>query len=265
MQRCIVERMKNGEKISIGMVHTQALPGAFRNTMDIDKITELAVVDARNLEKAGFDAIIVENVNDSPYDNDPMNRQKVAAMARICTEVHKAVSIPVGIDACGDQVAGFDIGSMTGVTFMRLSNLVDVRIGSCGITTPCGGEAVAHRRKIGAEQIKIFADIQLKHTYPVFPEVPVEVSAQWAVAAGADVIIVTGASTGLETSVEDMRRVKKAVSVPVVAGSGVDAKNVKDQYSVCDGAIIGSSLKKDKKLTNPIELTLAENFMKAAK
>lgn len=174
------------------------------------------------------------------------------------------MSVPVGIDACGDQLAGFDIGSMTGISFLRLSNLVDVRVTSRGITTPCGGEAVAHRRRIGAEHIRIFADIHLKHTYPVFPEVTLETSARWAAAAGADVIIVTGAETGGETSLEDLRRVKAAVSIPVVAGSGVDARNVQEQYAVCDGAIIGSALKRDKKLSNPIDLQLAEAFVKAA-
>jgi len=261
----VVELMKKGQKLSIGMVHTQPLPGSFRNKLDIEQIVKLAVEDAINLEKARFDAIIVENVNDGPYGTDGLPIQKVAALARICTEVRKAVKIPVGIDACGNQLLAFDIASMCGVSFMRLSNLVDVRVGNRGIVNPCGGEAVLRRKALNAENVKIFADIQVKHTYPMFPEISLETSARWAVGAGADVIIVTGAETGVETSLADIERVVKAVRVPVVAGSGVTRENVREQYSACDGAIIGSCLKKDKNLLNPIDFDLAVEFIKTAK
>lgn len=261
----IVERMKAGEKISIGMVHTQPLPGSFRHELPVEEIVKLAVSDAEILERAGFDAIIVENVNDAPYGADPMSRQKVAAMARICTKVRDAVSIPVGIDACGDQLAGFDIGSMTGITFIRQSYMVDIAVTSRGLCFPSGGEAVLHRKRIGAENIKIFADIQVKHSYPLLPQIPLETSANWAVSAGADVLIVTGAETGKETSVDALRRVRSAAAVPVVAGSGVTARNVGEQYAVCDGAIIGSSLKRDRRLTSPIDPQLAEQFVAAVR
>lgn len=265
MNSDIVERMRAGKKISIGMVHTQPLPGSFHHERPIEEIVELAVCDAKVLEKAGFDAIIVENVNDAPYGADPMSRQKVAAMARICAKVRDAVSIPVGIDACGDQLAGFDIGSMTGITFLRLSYMVDVAVTARGLCLPSAGEAVLHRKRIGAENMKIFADIQVKHSYPLLPEIPLETSAAWAVSAGADALIVTGAETGKETSVDALRRVRSAAPVPVVAGSGVTAQNVGEQYAVCDGAIIGSSLKRDKRLTSPIDPQLAEQFMASAR
>lgn len=262
----VVERMKNGEKLSMGMVHTQPLPGSFRNTKDIEEIVKLAVADAVTLEKAGFDVVIVENVNDSPYDSkDPLPDYKIAALARICTEVKNAVKIPVGIDACGNQLAGLDIAMMTGLEFIRLSNLVDIRVSNRGIVMPCGGDAVLHRKAIGADNVAIFADIQVKHTYPLLEGISLEQSASWAVGSGADVIIVTGAETGMETDAGALERVKKVVKVPVIAGSGVSKENVKEQYSVCDGAIIGSSLKQKKNLMNPIDYELAVEFMKAAR
>ena len=62
----IVDRMKAGEKISIGMVHTLPLPGSYRGKYTMEEIVERAVSDARILEAAGFDAIVVENLNDGP-------------------------------------------------------------------------------------------------------------------------------------------------------------------------------------------------------
>ena len=61
--------------------------------------------------------------------------------------------------------------------------------------------------------------------------------------SGADGIIVTGTQIGEETPLDLIKRVKNVVKVPVFAGSGVKAENIKDQLQIADGAIIGSSLK----------------------
>ncbi len=261
----IVERMRNGEKLSIGMVHTLPLPGSFRAEADIETIVKRAVADAVTLERAGFDAVVVENVNDAPYDDNPMTWLRVAALTRVCAEVRRAVSIPMGIDACGDQRAGFDIAAVTGASFIRLSYLVDLRISARGLCEPCSGAAVLHRRAVGAQDVAMFADIQVKHTYPLLPEIPLEMSARWAVAAGADALIVTGAETGAQASTDELARTAKAAGVPVVAGSGVSPQNVKEQYAVCSGAIIGSSLKRGGSLMNPIDEELARAFISAAR
>lgn len=259
----IVKRMQDEQRMSIGMVHTLPLPGSFRHTEDIDIIVDRAVEDAIRLERAGFDAIIVENVNDGPHEDRPMSFQKVAALTKICTKVRDAVKIPIGIDACGDPIAGFHIGSMTGITFIRIPYFVDIRISLRGMIMPNGASAVMERKRLGCEQIKIFADIQVKHTYPLVDSISLAESARWAVSSGADALIVTGTETGAETSLDDLKAVRDAVSIPIVAGSGVTQENVREQYVACNGAIIGSALKRDKSLMNPIEETLAGSFIDA--
>ena len=51
------------------------------------------------------------------------------------------------------------------------------------------------------------------------------------------------------------------VKVPVFAGSGVKAENIKEQMQIADGAIIGSSLKEGGVLSNPISYDLAKNVL----
>lgn len=261
----IVERMKQGERVSIGMVHTLPLPGSFRHRRGIDEIADRAVQDAVCLERAGFDAVLVENVNDGPYEDAPISWQKVAALAKICTRVRDAVKIPVGIDTCGEPVAGLHIGSITGVTFIRIPYFVDLRVSSRGLMLPAAGRAVLERKRLDCGNICIFADIQVKHTYPLIEGVSLSESARWAQSCGADAIIVTGTGTGTETSPDDLLQVKGTVALPVVAGSGVSAENAREQYAVCDGAIVGSALKRDKNLMNPIEQNLAKQFIQAVK
>lgn len=259
----IVDRMKAGEKISIGMVHTLPLPGSYRGKYTMEEIVERAVSDARILEAAGFDAIVVENLNDGPYEDGSMDARKTAALAVVCSKVRESVKIPIGIDSCGEQTAGFGIGCVTGISFIRLSYMVDVRVGARGIVLPNAGNAVMLRRRLNAEEIKIFADIQVKHTYPLLDCIPLEESAKWAISNMADALIVTGAETGRAASLADLEKVKRVSSIPVIAGSGVTAQNVAEQYAVCDGAIIGSSLKVTHNVMDPIDEKLAREFMLA--
>lgn len=77
----------------------------------------------------------------------------------------------------------------------------------------------------------------------------------------ADAIIVTGSSIGLETPIEMIEKAKKVVKIPVLAGSGINCKNIAEQMKIADGAIIGSSLKKDGILSNPISYDLVRELM----
>jgi membrane complex biogenesis BtpA family protein len=265
MTRDIVDLMNSGKKVSIGMVHTLPLPGSYRGVYSMDEIIRCAVKDARALEDAGFDAVIVENLNDGPYEDGAMDTRKIAALSRVCSKVRDAISLPIGIDSCGDQLAGFGIGCVNGVTFIRLSYMVDLRVGAKGIVMPNAGNAVMLRRRLGAEDIRILADIQVKHTYPVFKDIGLEESAGWAMANMADALIVTGSETGKAASLEDLKRVKRIAKVPVIAGSGVDQSNVGLQYAVCDGSIVGTSLKATRNVADPIDAGLAQAFMKAVR
>ncbi|MDD5953782.1 MAG: BtpA/SgcQ family protein [Firmicutes bacterium] len=259
----IVDRMKHGEKITIGMVHLLPLPGTLKYGGDFQPIVDQAVEDARKLQKAGFDALIVENVNDAPFDGTELSVWQVSALAIICDNVRRAVDLPIGIDACGDSLAGFMIGDLTGIDFIRIPYFVDIRIGQYGIINPVGSDAVVLRKRNGMEKIRILADVQVKHTYPLNSEIPIEASARWAESVGADALIVTGLATGMETPIDVISRVKAVSGLPVVVGSGMNSKNAKQQFEICDGAIIGSALKLGGNLMNPIDFDLAEAFIRS--
>lgn len=261
----IVERMRSGEKITIGMVHLLPLPGTLHYGGDFQAILDQAVSDAQKLEEAGFDALIVENVNDAPFEGNVMTPLQVSSLAIACDHVRRSIRIPMGIDACGESEQGIIIGSLTGASFVRVPYFVDIRVGQNGIINPNGYHAVMMRKHAGWEHIRILADVQVKHTYPMCENIPVEASARWAKAVGADAIIVTGLATGMETSVETMQRVKNAVDLPIVVGSGMNAGNTKKQFAVCDGAIIGTAVKEQGSLMCPVDKVKAVAFMQAAK
>ena len=249
----------NKEKQLIGMVHCLPLLGAPGFT-NMEEVVSRAVQDAKHLEEAGFDAIMIENMLDSPL-GVKLDFQARIALSIVASRVKQEVSIPIGIDAAfNDYEASLTIAKAVGASFVRLPIFVDTVIAHTGIISPCAREAVYYRYRIGAEDVKIYADIQVKHTM-MLKDTPLINSAKLAVASGADVIIVTGVSTGQETPIDTIVELKKSINIPIFAGSGVDEHNIQKQMQVIDGAIIGSSLKNDKNIANPISLSKATTLI----
>ncbi len=258
----IREKLAIGQKFVIGMVHCLPLPGTVHYDGNREKIFAQAVQDAKTLEAAGVDAVIVENMGDDPF-GVTLDTAQVVALAIATEKVREAVQIPVGVDAAFcDYEASLSIAHTTGAQFVRIPVLVDTVEFYGGIMKPCARACMTYRKLLGAEDVMILADIQVKHTNMLLPHVTIEQSAKNAVACGADAIIVTGSAIGVETPLQMIERVKKAVKLPVIAGSGVNAENIDAQLNIADGAIIGSSLKEGGVLSNPISGALVREVLK---
>lgn len=121
------------------------------------------------------------------------------------------------------------------------------------------------RRQLGAEDIAVFADVQVKHSHMVNPSVSLEDSVQAAADCGADALIVTGLSTGLETPMETVSRAKEASKLPVIIGSGFAPEIAAQQLAVADGAIVGSALKQGGVITAPVDAGLCRLVVQAVR
>lgn len=257
--------LEKGNKLVIGMVHALPLPGSCRFNNNMDEIIAQALLDAKTLEKAGFDAVIVENMGDAPF-SEKLNLAQVAALTTLATLVKANINIPVGIDAAfNDYEAALAIAKSSGAAFIRVPVFVDTVVYDGGILFPKAHDCLLYRKQIQAEDVMIFADVQVKHTHPLVPTISIEESAVNAQAAGADAIIVTGSAIGKETPIEIIKKVKEIVKIPVLAGSGVKPENIKTQLDIADGAIVGSSLKLGGILSNPIDLELAKKLLAGLK
>ena len=100
----------------IGMVHCLPLPTTAGFDGDYQRIIDRAVQDAVTLEKAGVDAVIVENMGDTPFSAF-LNKAQVAALTAAAYAVKQAVQIPVGLDAAfNDCEADIAIAAMVGAS-----------------------------------------------------------------------------------------------------------------------------------------------------
>lgn len=256
-----MSKLDFSKKTVIGMVHCLPLPGTVNYKDNMPKAITQAVEDAITLERAGVNAVIIENMGDDPFGIKLDNIQ-VAALSAISAIVSERISIPIGIDAAmNDYETALSIAKVINADFVRIPVFVDTVEFYGGIINPCAREAMLYRKKIGGENIKIFADIQVKHTHMLIPAVSIEDSASAAISCGADAIIVTGTHIGRETPIEIIKRVKELSAIPVIAGSGVKKSNIKEQLQIADGAIIGSSLKVGGIISNPISFELTREII----
>lgn len=255
------EILTKGSNTVIGMIHLLPLPGTAGFDGDFQKILDRAVQEAITLEKAGVDAVMVENMGDTPF-SAKLDIAQIAALSAATMLVRKTIKIPVGVDAAfNDCKASISIAAITGATFVRIPVFVDTVVFTDGIINPVARECIMYRKQLGAEHIKILADVQVKHSHMLLPNITIEQSAKEAQDNGADAIVITGSSIGEETPIQMIERVNKIVNIPVIAGSGVSTKNIKEQMKIVDGAIVGSSLKKDGVFTNPVSYELVKELM----
>lgn len=253
------------KKTIIGMVHCLPLPKTPHFADNCETIIQQAVEDAKKLEEAGCDAVCIENMGDAPLTIS-MDVPQIAALSAVCAMIRKEISLPLGIDAAfNDYKSSLSIAKILGADFVRIPVFVDTVVYFGGTINPVACDCMRFRKELGAEDVKILADIQVKYTKMLLPSVSLEESAKNAVACGADALVVTGSASGDETPLESIQRIKELVSVPVIAGSGVNTENIKTQLAVADGAIVGSSLKEGGIMSNPISLPMTRDLVQAYK
>jgi membrane complex biogenesis BtpA family protein len=250
----------------IGMVHLPALPGSPRWAGSMGAVVHWALDDARALADGGADALLVENHGDVPFSRGPADPGTVAAMAVAVHEVSRAVPLPVGINVLKtDALAALAVAAATGARFVRVNVHVGAVVADQGLLESRSYESLRYRRLLGLD-IAILADVQAKHGMPLAP-VPIEQEARDAVSRGlADALVVSGPATGEATAMADLARVRRAVPhAPLVVGSGATAETAAELLSVADALIVGTSVKRDGILANPVDPRRVRRLVDAAR
>jgi membrane complex biogenesis BtpA family protein len=238
----------------IGMIHLLPLPGTPRASSSLDAIIERAVAEARLYRQAGFSGLLVENMHDRPYQKGAVGPEIVAAMTAAARAVRAAVELPLGIQVlAGANREALAVALCCGAAFVRVEGFVFAHVADEGIIEAGAAELLRYRRQIGAEHIRIFADIKKKHSaHAVTADVSIVETARAAEFFLADGIVVTGAATGETTDPDEVTAVRGHVRLPVLVGSGVTAQNL-GSYAAADALIVGSATKQDGYWENPVD------------
>jgi membrane complex biogenesis BtpA family protein len=246
----------NKDKSLIGMVHLQALPGSPQSEKTPQQIIDIAVDEARKLAEFGFDAILIENMHDTPYMLRYVGPEIVAAMTVATQAVIDAVDLPIGVQIlAGANKAALAVAHATGAHFIRAEGFAFASIADEGLMDVAdAGPLLRERRRINAEHIAILADIQKKHSsHALTADLSIGDHARGADFMGADGVIVTGSHTGHAVDMDQLRQVRGATELPLLVGSGVTPENVKDIFKFADAAIVGSSIKQGGNWSNQLD------------
>lgn len=248
----------------IGMIHVGALPGTPRASDGIEALIEAALAEGRILRDAGFTAVMIENMHDVPYLNRSVGPEITAAMAVIARELVCDLELPIGIQvlAAANREA-LAAAMASGASFIRAEGFVFGHLADEGWIEASAGPLMRYRREIGADHVRVFADIKKKHaSHVATADVDVVETARAAEFFYADGLIVTGVATARAADPTEVAAVSGAVGVPVIVGSGVTPDNV-GSYASADGFIVGSSIKRDGVWSNPLDPARAAAMARA--
>ena len=263
-----LKEMFGVEKPIIGMVHLLPLPGApGYDFYGMEAVIEHALRDAEALISGGVDGLMVENMWDLPYyvgvevPPEEMTAQAVAARA-----VVEAVNAPVGINVIhnGGRVT-LSIAVAAGADFIRVCLLTGARVWDTGeFDRGCAAELLRWRKSLGAEHIKLFADVDKKHSV-AFPGIDLATHIEWTEFYLADALIVSGKMTGDAPELEKVRRARELTTRPILMGSGTTIDNIAQFLQYADGAIVGTALKVDGIAENLVDVERVKMYMAAVR
>lgn len=240
----------------IGVIHLPALPGAAGYGGNLNALIESSIAEANIYEECGFDALIVENTHDAPYlKGSAIGPETTAAMTVICQTLKSETQMPIGVQIlAGANLEALAVALACDLEFIRVEGFVFSHIGDEGFHDACAGSLIRQRFNLKAENVKIFADIKKKHSaHSITDDISIAETAKNAEYFKADGVIVTGISTGAAASLEDVRAVGRAVSIPVLIGSGVTAANIHEYSNCAQALIIGSDVKVNGQWQNKLD------------
>jgi membrane complex biogenesis BtpA family protein len=238
----------------IGVIHVGALPGTPAGRHAVADLAQSAATEARIYAAAGFHGLIIENTHDRPYLKGSAGPEIVAAMAAIGLEVRRAAALPLGVQIlAGANTAALAVAHACGASFVRVEGFVFAHVADEGLIESTAGELLRYRRTIGADGIRVFADIKKKHSaHAITADVDLAETARAAEFFQADGVIVSGLATGRPTDPDEVRAVSQAVSIPALVGSGVTPENLAS-FAAADALIVGSSVKEDGLWSNRLD------------
>ena len=258
----------------IGVIHLPPLPGS-PGASRLDPVSALqkagliAVTEARALEKAGFDGIIIENFGDAPFYSTLVPQETLVAMSIISAAVREATRLPIGINILrNDARSALAVAAITGANFIRVNVLSGVMATDQGIIEGRAAELIRERDRLNAGHIAILADVHVKHAKSLSSDDIALAIEETAGRGGADGVIVTGSTTGRSPSPEVLLVALKAAKhsgVPLYIGSGLTPEGLGELPSPLIRLIVGSALRKGDRAGAPLESAKLKAFVKAFK
>jgi membrane complex biogenesis BtpA family protein len=246
----------------VGVIHVGALPGTPRSRAGVGELTDAAVREASAYRDGGVDALMIENMHDVPYLRGSVGPEVVAAMAVVGRAVKSESKLPVGVQIlAGANVEALAVAHAAGLDYVRVEAYTFAHVADEGLIESSAAELLRFRRKIGADGVRVWADVKKKHaSHAITADVTLGETAAAVEFMSGDAVIVSGNATGEPPNAADVREAKSHCRLPVLLGSGVTVENVPEFYDTADGFIVGSYFKEGGLWSNTVERARVERL-----
>jgi len=256
------KQLMGKDKPIIGMSHFLALPGdpSFKKGDCLDHVADEMIKDVIALQEGGIDAILFSNEHSRPWRLQNQNVTQ-AAMSYVLGRVKAELNAPFGVHVIWDAKSTIDLGAATNADFIW-----EVFTGAYGSdyglwdTDP--GKWLRHKRALSSKA-GILAEIIPEAAAGVAKRNIAEVAKTTAFNFPADVLCIAGIKPGVPPDRDLIKQVKdENAHVKVFATTGMKTDNIEQYFSVADGFVVGSALKKDGNLFNPVDGNRVKEFVK---
>ncbi len=246
----------------IAMCHLQALPGdpGYQPEKGMDWVVARARNDLRALQDGGVDAVLFSNEASLPY----LTRVEAitpVSMARVIGQLIEELRVPFGVDVLWDPKAAIDLAVATSGQFVR-EVFSGVYGSDFGLWDTNAGDVARHRHHLHGGQVRLLYNIIPEAAAYLGTRRLADIARSTVFNARPDALCVSGLIAGVETSAEALELVKDAVpDTPVFANTGVHLGNVETQLTIADGAIVGTTFKRDGYIWNDVDVDRVRAFM----
>lgn len=256
------EEVFNTKKPIIAMCHLLPLPGdpEYDQVGGMAKVVKRARHDLLALQNGGVDAVLFSNEFSIPYLTK-VKTETVAAMARIIGELMPDITIPYGVDVLWDPYKTFDLAVAVDAKFVR-EIFTGVYASDFGLWDTNYGEVIRHKHRIGAQNVRSLFNIVPEAAKYLADRDIASIAKSTVFNNRPDALCVSGLVAGQETDTQVLKQVKAVVPNTVVfVNTGVRLSNVEEQLNAADGAVIGTTFKRDGDFYNEVDQARVEEFM----
>ncbi|MCD4803043.1 MAG: BtpA/SgcQ family protein [Anaerolineales bacterium] len=250
----------------IAMCHLRALPGdpGYDAQKGMEWVVNQARADLKALQEGGVDAVMFSNEASLPYLTkvDPIT---TISMTRVIAELFDEIKVPYGVNVLWDPEASIDLAVATGAQFVR-EIFTGVYASDYGMWNTNTGRFIRHQHAVHGQNVKLFFNIVPESAVYMAERSVVDVARSTVFNTNPDALCVSGLTAGVETSSDTLKLVKDAVpDTPVFANTGVRLSNIEQQLAIADGAITGTTFKRDGYIWNEVDVNRVRAFMDKVK
>jgi membrane complex biogenesis BtpA family protein len=182
-------------------------------------------------------------------------------MARVIGELKSEIKIPYGVNMLWDPYASLDLAAATDAVFIR-EIMSGVYASDYGLWNTDPGSIVRHQMRLGLKDVKLLWNI-VPEAAKYLADRDIEQIAKTTVFNNKpDVLCVSGITAGAATDTDILARVKNVVpNTAVFANTGCKVNTIEKILAIADGAVVGTTFKKDGLFDNHVVLDRVKEFM----